>query len=179
MSKEVLIISSSPRKGGNSDMLCDEFAKGATAAGHSVEKVFLKDKEINYCTGCGLCTERKGICSQKDDMEEIKNKMISADVIVFATPIYFYTMAGQMKTFIDRCCYYYTQITDKDFYYIMTAADADKDAMRRALIEFDGFVACLDRVSEKGCIYGTGVWKKGEIEDTSTIREAYEMGGNI
>lgn len=179
MSKEILIISSSPRKGGNSDTLCDEFAKGAMAAGHTVERVFLKDKKINYCTGCGLCTEQKGVCSQKDDMAEIGNMIIHANVIVFATPIYFYTMAGQMKTLIDRCCAYYTEITDKDFYYIMTAADTDKDAMRRALIEFDGFVSCLDRVSEKGCIYGIGVWKKGEVDGTVTMKEAYEMGKNI
>lgn len=176
---KVLIISSSPRRGGNSDMLCDEFTRGALAAGHTAEKILLKDKKVNYCTGCGLCMKNKGVCSQKDDMVEIRDKMISADVIVLATPIYFYTMCAQMKTFIDRCCFFYTEVKNKDLYYIMTAADADKDAMRRALVEFDGFMSCLDGASEKGCVYGIGVWEKGEVEATIAMKEAYEMGINL
>lgn len=95
MAKNVLILSSSLRKGGNSDLLCDEFVKGVRESGHNAEKIFLKDKSINYCTGCGYCFERIGNCSQKDDMADIRDKMLSADVIVFATPVYFYTMAGQ------------------------------------------------------------------------------------
>lgn len=93
-------------------------------------------------------------------MADIRDKMLSAEVIVFATPVYFYTMAGQMKTLIDRCCFFYTELTDKDFYYIMTAADNNRSAMERVLTEFGGFVACLDNVREKGCIYGTGSMEK-------------------
>lgn len=97
MSKKVLILSSSPRRGGNSDTLCDEFLRGAQEAGHEVEKIFLKDKTIHYCTGCGVCNEGKP-CPQKDDAPEIVRKMVAADVIVLATPVYFYTMSAQMKT---------------------------------------------------------------------------------
>lgn len=89
MSKKVLILSSSPRRGGNSDTLCDEFLRGAQEAGHEVEKIFLKDKTIHYCTGCGVCNEGKP-CPQKDDAPEIVRKMVAADVIVLATPVYFY-----------------------------------------------------------------------------------------
>lgn len=114
MGKKVIIISSSPRKGGNSDILCDEFQKGAQEAGHDIEKIFLKDKKINYCSGCGFCnTNNYTACSQKDDMNEILDKIIKADVIVMATPVYFYTMCAQMKTFIDRWCARYTHITGK------------------------------------------------------------------
>lgn len=96
MSKKVLILSSSFRKGGNSDTLCDQFAMGARDAGHAVEKIFLNDKHIGYCRGCGVCnTTHK--CIQKDDMAEILNKMVEADVIVMGTPVYFYSMNGQMK----------------------------------------------------------------------------------
>lgn len=124
MNKKVLILSSSPRRNGNSDLLCDSFAKGAKEVGSSVEKIFLKDLNINYCTGCGVCNNNgyRG-CSQKDDMEPILAKMIDADVIVMATPVYFYAMCGQMKTLIDRCCAKYTKIINKDFYFILTAAD--------------------------------------------------------
>lgn len=179
MSKKVLLISSSPRKNGNSDILCDEFARGAKEAGNTAEKIFLKDHTINYCSGCGYCVGKKGVCSQKDDMELIKDKMIEADVIVFATPIYFYTMAGQMKTFIDRNCYFYTLLKEKDFYYIMTAADGNRSAMDRALQEFGGYICCLDGAREKGAVYGTGAWDKGEITSTSAMQEAYDMGKTI
>ena len=108
MSKKVLILSASPRKGGNSDVLCDTFLRGATEAGHSVEKIFLRDKNIHYCTGCGVCN-RTHRCVQKDDMAEILDKMVAADVIVLATPVYFYTMDGQMKTLIDRTVPRYTE----------------------------------------------------------------------
>ena len=179
MKKNILIISSSPRKGGNSDMLCDEFAKGAKKNGNTVEKIFLKDYNIHYCTGCGFCVGNKGQCSQKDDMELIKNKMIQADVIVFATPIYFYTMCGQMKTFIDRLCYFYTLLPNKEFYYIMTAADTNKAAMERAIIEFGGLLCCMENATEKGVVYGTGVWEKGAVEGKAVMKEAFEMGASI
>ena len=106
--KNVLILSSSPRRGGNSDTLCDEFMQGAIESGHRVEKVFLRDKTIHPCTGCGVCSQYKKPCPQKDDAAEIIGKMLAADVIVMATPVYFYTMSAQMKTLIDRCCGPYT-----------------------------------------------------------------------
>ncbi len=180
MSKKVLILSSSPRKGGNSDILCDEFAKGAIASGHSVEKVFLRDKKINYCTGCGLCNSNNySGCSQKDDMEEILNKMIGSDVIVMATPVYFYTLSAQMKTLIDRCCARYTKIINKEFYFIATAADGNKQALERTFECFRGFLDCLSGAVEKGTICGAGVWEKGEILSTNIVNEACEMGKNL
>ena len=178
--KKVLIISASPRKGGNSDTLCNKFMFGAREAGHDVEKIFLRDKKINYCVGCGLCTTNDyTACSQKDDMDEILEKMLAANVIVLATPVYFYAISGQMKTFIDRCCAMYTKITNKDFYFIMTAADENKAALERTMEEFRGFLDCLDGVKEKKAIYAAGVWKKGEINGTSYINEAYEMGKSV
>ena len=179
-SKRVLIISSSPRKGGNSDKVCDEFIRGAKEAGHVTEKIFLKEKHINYCTGCGLCnTNNYTACSQKDDMAEILEKMITADVIVMATPVYFYGMNGQMKTFIDRCCARYTHINNKDFYFIAAAADTRKQELDRVFEGFRGFTSCLDNVNEKGLIYVTGVWHKDDVNNTKFLKEAYEKGKNI
>ena len=120
--KNILIISASPRKGGNSDTLCDRFAQGAKESGHQVEKIRLSEKQIGYCRGCGVCNSTHK-CIQKDDMAALLDKMVEADVIVLATPVYFYSMDGQMKTFIDRTVPRYTEITNKDFYFIMTAAD--------------------------------------------------------
>jgi multimeric flavodoxin WrbA len=177
MSKKVLVLSASPRKGGNSDLLCDEFIKGAQEVGSQAEKVFLKDKKINYCTGCGTCFKTKN-CSQKDDMGEILGKMVNADVIVMATPVYFYTMNGQMKTLIDRTCPRYSEISNKEFYFIVTAYDNNNEKMQRTLEEFRGFTYCLEGPEEKGVIYGTGAWNIGDIKGTPVMSQAYQMGKN-
>jgi multimeric flavodoxin WrbA len=179
MNKKVLVLSSSPRKGGNSDVLCDQFISGAQEAGHQAEKIFLKDKKINYCTGCGTCFNGGKPCPQKDDMTEILEKMVEADVIVMATPIYFYTMCGQMKTLIDRTCSRYTEITNKEFYFIVTAAVNSKPAMQRTLEEFRGFTSCLSGPKEKGVVYGIGTCDKGEIKGKPAMKEAFQLGISV
>ncbi len=177
--KNVLIISASPRKGGNSDTLCDRFMQGAIENGNHVEKVFLASKNIGYCRGCEVCnTTHK--CVQNDDMAEILDKMVNADVIVLATPVYFYTMDGQMKTFIDRTVPRYTEISNKDFCYIMSSADTQKESLNRTVESFRGFTEdCLDNANEIGIIYGVGAWHVGEIENTSAYNDAYELGKKI
>jgi len=179
MAKNVLILSASARKGGNSDLLCDQFLRGAEEAGNQAEKIFLRDKKINYCTGCGTCQENGGKCVQKDDMAKILEKMVAADVIVMATPVYFYTMNGQMKTFIDRTCPRYTEISDKEMYFIVAAADTSRKAMERTLEGFRGFTYCLDGAKEKGIVYGTGAWKMGDIKRSKAMDQAYEMGKKV
>ena len=112
-------------------------------------------------------------------MAEVLDKMVAADVIVMATPVYFYTMCAQMKTLIDRTCARYTSITNKEFYFIIAAADTNNQAMERTLEEFRGFTYCLEDAKEKGVIYGTGAWEKGEIKGKPAMQEAYEMGKAI
>lgn len=179
MNKKVLVISSSPRKGGNSDLLCDQFVLGAQKSGNVAEKIFLKEKKLNYCFACGSCYEDGKSCPQKDDMAEILQKMIDADVICMATPVYFYTMCGQMKTLIDRTVARHTEISNKDFYFIATAADANAGALKRTIEEFRGFTSCLENPTEKGVVYGVGAWKIGDIKSSATMYQAYEMGNKI
>lgn len=164
MTKKVLILSSSPRRGGNSDTLCNEFMRGAIESGNEAEKVFLRDKTIHYCTGCSTCSLHEKPCPQKDDAAEIIEKMVAADVIVMATPVYFYTMSAQMKTLIDRCCGLYTEMKNKEFYFIVTAAEDDRKLMERTVDTFQGFLDCLENPTIKGVVYGTGVWHVGEIK---------------
>ena len=179
MTKKVLILSSSPRRGGNSDTLCNEFMRGAIESGNEAEKIFLRDKTIHYCTGCSTCSLHGKPCPQKDDAAEIIEKMVAADVIVMATPVYFYTMSAQMKTLIDRCCGLYTEMKNKEFYFIVTAAEDDRKLMERTVDTFQGFLDCLENPTIKGVVYGTGVWHVGEIKDKTDLREAYEMGKEI
>lgn len=178
MKKNVVILSASPRRKGNSDILCDEFMKGATEAGHDVETIFLADKNIKYCTGCGVCNTTHE-CVQKDDMKEILVKLLKADVIVMASPVYFYTINAQMKTLIDRIVPQYTSLSNKEFYFIITAADTDLNMMERSIECFRGLLDCLENPTEKGIIYGVGAWQKGEIKGTKAMQEAYEMGKNV
>lgn len=178
--KKVLVISSSPRRNGNSDLLCDQFMKGAIEAGHRAEKIFLADKTIHYCTGCGACANATRPCVQKDDVAEILEKMVGADVIVLATPVYFYTMCAQLKTLIDRSCPRYTAISNKEFYFILTAADTSRAAMNRILESLRGFTEdCLENSREKGIVFGLGVMDRGEVKETPAYREAFEMGKRI
>ena len=146
MPKNVSVLSASPRKGGNSDLLCDQFVLGAKEAGHQVEKLFLRDKRI------------------------------IAEVIVMATPVYFYNMNGQLKTLIDRTYARYTEIGNKEMYFIMTAAVTRKDLLQTTLESFRGFTSCLNGAKERGVIYGTGAWKKGDIKGSAAMTQAYEMG---
>ena len=176
MKKKVLIISASPRRGGNSDTLCNRFMQGAEEVGHEVEKIFLKDCNIHFCTGCGTCSNLHKPCPQKDDAAGIVAKMVEADVIVMATPVYFYTMNAQMKTLIDRTCARYTEISHKEFYFIVAAAEENKSDMERTIEGFRGFTYCLEGAQEKGIIYGVGAWQVGEIKDKPAMMEAYEMG---
>ncbi|MCD7800410.1 MAG: flavodoxin family protein [Ruminococcus sp.] len=179
MGKKVLIVSASPRKDGNSDTLCNQFSKGAVESGNQVEKVFLKDKSINYCMGCGVCNSTHS-CFQKDDMAELLQKMIDSNVIVLATPVYFYTMNAQLKTFIDRTVPRYTEISNKEFYYILTAADTDTSMLKKTVESIRGFtIDCLNNASEKGIVYGVSAWNVGEIKDTPAYQQAYEMGRNV
>ena len=175
MKKRILLLSSSPRRHGNSDRLCDEFLRGAREAGHDAEKISLRDCRIGYCTGCGVCYDTR-TCPQRDDAAQIVGKMIAADVIVLATPVYFYTMSAQMKTLIDRCCARYTEMTGKEFYFIVAAADDSKAAMERTIDGFRGFLDCLDDSRECGTIYGVGAWKIGEIEGSPAMKQAYDAG---
>ncbi len=126
--------------------------------------------------GCGACLNGGKSCPQKDDMAEVLEKMIAADVIVMATPVYFYTMNAQMKTLIDRTCSRYTEIRNKEFYFIVTAAVNSKQAMERTLEGFRGFTSCLSGAKERGVIYGTGAWNIGDIKGKRAMKEAYELG---
>lgn len=178
MAKRVLILSGSPRKGGNSDLLCDEFAKGAIEAGNEVEKIRVAEKNVGYCRACYAC-KNGGVCAIKDDMAQILQKMIDADVIVLASPVYFYSIDAQLKAVIDRTVARWTEVKDKEFYYIMTAADNDTEAMQTTLACFREYADCVEGAKEMGVIYGVGVYEKGEIKSSPCMQRAYETGKSV
>ena len=177
--KKVLILSGSPRKNGNSDILCDEFMRGALEAGNAVEKVRVAEKKISCCRGCYYCQKSGGECAIKDDMAELLQKMIDADVIVLSSPVYFYSIAAQLKAVIDRTVARWLEVKNKEFYYIVTCADEERESQLRTIECFRGYADCVEGAVEKGIIYGTGVYEKGEIKNSPAFSEAYEMGKSV
>lgn len=178
MSKKVLILSGSPRKGGNSDLLCDEFAKGAREAGNDVEKIRVADKKIGYCLGCYACRP-SGVCAIKDDMADILQKIIDSDVLVLASPVYFYSIDAQLKTLIDRTVARWLEVKNKEFYYIVTAADEELASAKTTLACFRGYADCVEGAKEMGVICGMGAYEKGDIKGMPAMLEAYEMGKKV
>lgn len=176
MSKRVLIVSTSPRKGGNSDTLAEEFARGAREAGNQVEKVELYDKTIGFCRGCLVC-QKTGRCVIRDDADAIAQKMRTADVIVFATPIYYYEMSGQMKTMLDRANpLYSSDYAFRDIYLLAAAADEEKSAMDGAVKGLEGWITCFEKARLAGTVFGGGVDTVGAIQGHGALKEAYDMG---
>ena len=179
MSKKVFVISTSPRKNGNSDMLANEFARGAKEAGCSVEKVSLFDKTIGFCKGCLACQKTRR-CVIHDDADMIAQKMLSADIIVFATPVYYYGMCGQMKTLLDRSNpLYSSDYAFRDIYLLATAADEEESAVHGTINGLKGWISCFSKARFAGAVFGGGVDAAGEIKGHTALRKAYEMGKAI
>ncbi|MDE7106910.1 MAG: flavodoxin family protein [Clostridiales bacterium] len=177
--KKVIVITSSPRKDGNSELLAKAFADGALSAGNEVSVMFVREMNLKYCIGCLYCQSHDA-CVLNDDMNGLYEKLQNADVLAFATPVYFYSVCGQLKTFIDRLNPLYPrQNKFTDVYLLATAADEDEKAMDGALTAVQGWVDCFDGVSVKGVVRGVGVTDKGAIKGTRFIDQAYDMGKNI
>lgn len=179
MSKKVLILSGSPRKNGNSDLLCNEFMKGAVESGNIVEKIQVSEKKIGYCSACYYCTKSGGKCAIDDDMTEIMQKIIDSDVLVLASPVYFYSIDAQLKALIDRTVARWTEVKNKEFYYIATAAESDDSALECTIQCMRGFADCVDGAVEKGVIAAGGFYEAGEIKNSDYMSKAYEMGKNV
>ncbi len=173
--KKIIVISTSPRVNGNSNALADEFVKGAKQAGHIVEKISLIGKSLKFCIGCLKCQETRK-CVIKDNVAEILTKLSNCDVIVFATPIYYYEMSGQMKTFIDRMNPLYdTDYSFTESYLLASAAEDEESAVDGAINGLKGWLACFDRVKLSGVVRGVSATAPNDISE-KYLKEAFEMG---
>lgn len=179
MSKKVFIVSSSPRVNGNSDALAEEFARGARESGHAVTKVSVRDLDLKYCIGCMTC-QTTGRCVLKDGMNDLYDSVQNSDVLVFATPVYYYSVSGQLKTFLDRLNPLYPKENKfKDVYLIATAADDNDSAMDGSIKAVQGWIDCFDGVRLAGVIKGLGADKIGDIKGSAALAEAYDAGKRI
>ena len=177
--KSVLIISGSPRKGGNTDLLCDAFARGAEEVGGRVEKVFLADYRIDYFSEADEQRVGNRANEAEDDVPMLVDKMVQADVIVLASPVYYMNITGQLKTFIDRTFGRYREMKDKEFFYLTACADPEESTADWAVNAFRGFVMCLPNPTERGMVKAIGMGRKGAVKGSRYEDEAYNLGKHI
>lgn len=179
MNKKVLILSASYRVGGNSETLSQAFADGASAAGHTVETIRLCDHTIGFCRGCLAC-QKTGTCVIRDDAVAIAAAMKEAQVLVFATPIYYYEMAGQLKTMLDRANPLYgSNYKFRDIYFLSVAADDGDAVPARAVAGLGGWVECFPECKLAGTVFAGGVNDVGDIAGHEALQRAFAMGNRI
>ena len=178
LTMNILILSGSPRKGGNTELLAEAFAKGA-AEHHHVEIVSVRDYNVNPCLGCNACFKTDGICAQNDDMAIIYEKMSRADMLVIASPVYFYGISAQLKAVIDR---FHNPIRDsfhiKKMALLLVGAASLPELFNAILTEYN---LCLKffEIEDAGKVLVRGVKDKGDINNTDALNEAYTLGLSI
>lgn len=175
----ILILSGSPRKGGNTDLLVEAFVKGASQK-HHVEVVSVHDYKVNPCMGCNACFRNESCtCVQKDDMPLIYEKMAVADMLVIASPVYFYGISAQLKAVIDRC---HNPIRDtfpiQKMAILLVGAASLPELFDAILTEYQ---LCLNffKMEDAGRVLVRRVKDKGDIKNTDALNEAFELGENI
>ena len=177
--KKVLVISTSLRHGSNSEALANEFVRGAREAGHDVEMISLRGKEIRFCQGCLACQKTQK-CVIADDAPTIVDSMRGADVIAFASPVYYYEMAGQMKTLLDRANpLYSSDYRFREIYMLTSAAEDGAFVPERAVAGLTGWIDCFEKARLAGSVFAGGVGAQGEAEGHPALKEAYEAGKSI
>lgn len=176
----IVILSGSPRKGGNTDLLVETFVKGASA-NNKVEIISIQDYKVNPCSACNMCFKNENnACVQKDDMTKIYQKLNDADMIVIASPVYFYGLSSQLKAIIDRC---HNPI--RDTFHITKAALLLVGAASLPEL-FDSIITeynlCLNffKIEDMGKVLVRQVNNKGDIKNkTEALAEAFQLGQSI
>ncbi len=177
--KRVVVISTSLRAGSNSNALAEQFAEGAMTAGNEVEFISLKGKEVIFCIGCLSC-QKTGACVFKDDVPAIMDSVLDADVVCWATPIYYYEMSGQMKTLIDRMnAMYPKDYRFRDIYLLTTAAEGEDETPKRAESGLQGWIDCFGKASLKAHLFCGGVNGPKEIAGNAKLQQAFELGKSV
>lgn len=177
MGKHILVLTGSPRQGGNSDLMADAFIRGAKSAGHQVTKIETAQLKIGGCTACERCYSSGGACVQGDDFNQVAKAMEQADAIVFSTPIYWFTFPTYLKAVIDK--FYSFLIAEKRLpireSMLLVCGEMEESSI------FDGIINSYSQSisymnwQDRGCFYVTGVCKKGDILSTGSLAQIEEI----
>ncbi len=183
MSKNVLIITGSPRRGGNSELMADAFIKGARAAGHEVNKFQSAVDLVDGCLACDTCWSKGKPCSFDDGFDTLAPMLEKADVLVLCGPLYWFTLSAQMKAALDKFYAYMRpqapiKLKIKESMLLMCAEDTEAAA-------FDGPVATYKSIgnylglADRGILLIPGVYDKGDIHKTDALARAEKLGGAV
>ena len=178
MKKKILVLTGSPRSGGNSDLMADAFIKGARAAGHEVVKVKTDEKNVRGCKACRACYSKGAACVFGDDFNEIAPLLENAEVVVVATPVYWYTFPAQLKAVIDKMYALYVgekPISAKECVLMACAEESDEEAFEGLVRSWDMILRLLSWV-EKGRLIVPGVNEVGDIKKTDALEKAEALG---
>lgn len=182
MGKKIIILNGSPRKKGNTSALAAEFTRGAKEAGHTVTEFFLDSMDIHGCKGCfGGHSSRECPCVQKDDMMQIYPAVKECDVIVLATPLYYWNMSGQIRTAVDRLF----ALEEGDGNLLRGHGRASALLMAAEGHGFEDVLAFYDHLMEHlrwknlGHVLAGGNGNVGDIEGKPELEQAYELGKSI
>lgn len=178
MSKIAVLIGS-PRKGGNTEILANAFINGATE-NHEIEVISAADVKVKGCTGCNFCyTDESHRCAQKDEMQTIYEKLTPAEVIVIATPVYFYGVSSQLKSIIDRL---HNPIRNnfkvKKLVLLSVAADTIPTVFDSVKTMYNSVLKYFS-LEDGGVITVLGVEKKGDINGNIALKKAFELGKQL
>ena len=176
---KIVILEGSPNKNGSTHMLAEQFRKGAEEAGHSVQVIDAAHADIRPCTGCIHCGY-EGPCVQKDDVSEIRQKILDADMLVFATPLYYYGMSAQLKTLIDRFCAFNSSIQRKHMKSALLSVAWNSDDWTFEALEahYDTLVRYLN-LKDQGRVLGKGCGTPSMTSRSKYLQISYELGRNL
>lgn len=162
--KHVLILTASLRPQSNSDRLAAAFAEGAREAGHEVETISLKGRRLAFCTGCLAC-QKTGRCVIADDARAIAEKVKDADVLVFASPVYYYSIAGSLKTLLDRLNPLFAgDYRFREVYFLSAAAEDSEEAAEGPKTAVQGWVDCFEEARLAGTVFAGGCGAPGSVD---------------
>ena len=181
MKKNILVLTGSARVGGNSDLLADAFIKGATQAGHEVVKYEVGNKNIKGCTACNTCFSKGTPCSFQDDFNNIAPYIEKADMLVFATPLYWYNFPSQLKAVIDKLYSFFIgkkKLNIKESALLVCGEEKNESAFD-AIISTYKLIHSYLKWADRGQLVVPGVFKKGDILSTDYLVRAEKMGSNI
>ena len=176
---KIIILQGSPNRKGSTSILVEEFTKGAESVGHQVVRFDVDKMNIRSCTGCVACGY-EGPCVQKDDNQIIREAILSADMIVFATPLYYYGMSAQLKTVVDRFCAYNSSINRKHMKSALLTVAWNSDTWTFDALEshYKTLVRYLD-LEDCGMVLGRGCGTPAMTRHSEYPKMAYELGKKL
>ena len=176
---KIVILMGSPNKKGSTSILVDSFKKGAEESGHNVEVIDVCHSDIRPCTGCVACGY-EGDCVQRDETEYIRKALLSCDMVVFATPLYYYGMSAQLKTVVDRFCAYNSSLNRRHLKsaLLTVAWNADDWTFDALTVHYKTLVRYLN-FEDKGMVLGYGCGSPSMTRSSKSPEQAYKFGKSL